>query len=90
MEKEQIVPAIDFIEQIADAKQLVLYNDDVNSFDYVILSLIEVCNLDHLAAEQCTLIAHLKGKCGVKEGTFAELLPFQEELSRRDLTAEIE
>lgn len=90
MEKEQIVPEIDQNELKSDIQQLILYNDDVNSFDYVIISLIEVCGIEPLTAEQCTLIAHLKGKCSVKEGSFSQLLPFQKELSRRELTVEIE
>lgn len=90
MEKEQTSDVLLSDELVANTNQLILYNDDINSFDHVISSLIEVCNLDHLAAEQCTLIAHLKGKCSIKEGTFTELKPFHQELSLRDLTVEIE
>jgi ATP-dependent Clp protease adaptor protein ClpS len=48
---------------------IVLYNDDVNTFDHVIRTLVEVCGHDPVQAEQCALIVHLKGSCEVKSGT---------------------
>ncbi len=48
---------------------IVLYNDDVNTFDHVIKTLVEVCGHDSVQAEQCALIVHLKGSCEVKSGT---------------------
>jgi ATP-dependent Clp protease adaptor protein ClpS len=48
---------------------LVLFNDDVNSFDFVVESLIDICGHDPVQAEQCTLIAHHKGKCDIKTGS---------------------
>jgi len=71
-------------------KALVLYNDDVNTFDFVIESLIKVCGHDILQAEQCTYLVHYKGKCVVKNGTFKKLKPFCESLLERGLTAKIE
>lgn len=80
-------------EQIKDLeeelKELVLYNDDVNTFDYVIDTLIEVCGHDENQAEQCALIAHYKGKCGVKKGTFDELKPPYDQMTDRKLTVSI-
>jgi len=76
-------------EVTEDLKDLILFNDDFNTFDYVIESLIEVCNHNEVQAEQCAWIAHLKGKCGVKRGTAEELTPLRNEMINRKLTVEI-
>lgn len=73
-----------------EAKALILYNDDVNTFDFVIESLVKVCKHDLLQAEQCTYLVHYKGKCLVKNGTFEKLRPMCEGLLERGLTAKIE
>lgn len=72
-----------------DVKKLVIYNDDVNTFDWVIDTLMEVCRHTSEQAEQCTLIIHYKGKCSVKEGEFDELLTMRNEICRRGISAEI-
>ena len=69
---------------------LILYNDDVNTFDFVIDTLIEVCNHEHEQAEQCAMITHFKGKCTVKTGDYYEVKPMSEEMSLRGLTVSIE
>jgi ATP-dependent Clp protease adaptor protein ClpS len=69
---------------------LVLWNDDVNTFDWVIESLVEVCGHDELQAEQCALIIHHNGKCSVKKGDFDFLRPRAEALLDRGLSATIE
>lgn len=66
---------------------LILFNDDVNPYDYVVNTLIEVCNHDPIQAEQCTFIAHHKGKCDVKKGSYSFLEPMKQELTRRGLNA---
>jgi ATP-dependent Clp protease adaptor protein ClpS len=71
-------------------KALLLYNDDVNTFDFVTESLIKVCNHDALQAEQCTYLVHYTGKCVVKNGTFKTLKPLCEALLERGLSAKIE
>jgi ATP-dependent Clp protease adaptor protein ClpS len=58
---------------LADGQKLVLFNDDVHSFDFVIEALMEVCGHELLQAEQCTVLVHYKGKCAVKNGTWEEL-----------------
>lgn len=68
---------------------LVLHNDDLNTFDYVIMCLIEVCNHSLLQAEQCTWLVHYKGKCEVKTGSFEFLEPMCTSLLDRGLSAEI-
>lgn len=72
------------------SNHLVLYNDDVNSFEYVIDSLVKVCSHDILQAEQCTYLVHYSGRCSVKVGTTAKLHPLCEALLERGLTATIE
>lgn len=71
-------------------KALLLYNDDVNTFDFVSESLIKVCKHDAIQAEQCTYLVHYTGKCVVKNGTFKVLKPLCEALLERGLSAKIE
>jgi ATP-dependent Clp protease adaptor protein ClpS len=73
----------------SDHHQIILYNDDVNTFDHVIETLINICDHTPLQAEQCTLIVHYKGKCSVKSGTLFDLKPRLKKLSEANLTAEI-
>lgn len=68
---------------------LVLYNDDVNTFDYVIELLMKVCNHDAIQAEQCAMLVHYKGRCSVKRGSFEVLEPMSAILSDAGLTVEI-
>lgn len=76
-------------EEVLDNK-IVLFDDDVNTFDFVIESLINVCGHDGLQAEQCTLIVHYKGRCDVKNGEYTDLEPMCTALLDRGLTAEIQ
>ena len=69
---------------------LILHNDEVNSFDFVIESLIEVCEHTSEQAEQCTYLVHYKGKCDVKSGGFDFLRSMRHALVDRGLTATIE
>jgi ATP-dependent Clp protease adaptor protein ClpS len=69
---------------------LIVWNDDVNTFDWVIESLVDVCEHESMQAEQCALIIHHKGKCGVKKGTFDELRPKAEALIDRGIQATID
>jgi ATP-dependent Clp protease adaptor protein ClpS len=71
-------------------RQIILFNDDVNSFDFVITCLIKVCKHDAIQAEQCTYLVHYKGKCSVKRGSYEELEPMCTALLERGLTAEIQ
>jgi ATP-dependent Clp protease adaptor protein ClpS len=80
---------LDLLVQESEGHELVLFNDDVNTFDWVISSLVEVCDHEVLQAEQCALIVHTKGKCGVKNGTYEELEPKCTALLSRGLSAEI-
>jgi len=80
---------IELQEVQVDSKQIVVYNDDFNTFDFVIESLIKVCKHEKVQAEQCTFLIHFKGKCIVKKGTYRELEPLCTSLLERGLTAEI-
>lgn len=71
-------------------RELVLYNDDYNTFEFVIESLIEVCDHDLLQAEQCTYIIHYNGKCAVKSGTYDILNPMRVALCDRGLSAVVD
>jgi len=71
-------------------RDLILYNDDYNTFEFVIESLVEVCKQDLLQAEQCTYIVHYNGKCAVKNGTYDVLNPMRVALCDRGLSAVVE
>ena len=72
-----------------DVHSLVVFNDEVNTFDHVINTLMEVCEHTPEQAEQCTLIIHYKGKCSVKNGSWEELVPLRNEICRRGISAEV-
>ena len=76
-------------EAVGSNNEIVLHNDDVNTFDHVIETLIRVCKHDELQAEQCALLVHYKGKCTVKTGTIEELKPQCSALLDAGLSAEI-
>ena len=61
--------------EIEKAPAIILYNDDVNSFDHVIECLVQYCKMDSIQAEQCATIVHHNGKCDVKHGSYEELRP---------------
>ncbi|GGF74700.1 ATP-dependent Clp protease adaptor ClpS [Wenyingzhuangia marina] len=86
---EKTLESIDVLEQLIKEYEIVLYNDDVNSFDFVIDALIDVCEHDPIQAEQCTMLVHYKGKCAVKTGSYEELKPKCSKLLELGLSAEI-
>ena len=69
---------------------LIVWNDDVNTFDWVITSLVDICEHDEVQAEQCALIIHYNGKCGVKKGTYEVLKRQAEGLLDRGIQATID
>ena len=69
---------------------LIVWNDDVNTFDWVIETLIEICNHTPEQAEQCSLIIHFKGKCAVKNGDYETLKPMCDAITERGIGATIE
>lgn len=77
-------------EIVVDKYDLVIYNDDYNTFEFVIDTLMEVCGHSLLQAEQCTLLIHYKGKCAVKSGEFEFIAAMRNDICRRGLSAEVE
>lgn len=75
--------------ELVDDKELVVFNDEVNTFDHVIDTLIKVCKHSKHQAEQCTLIIHYKGKCSVKKGTEEELVPMKEAILDAGINAAV-
>ena len=88
-ETEQDVLTLNHSE-VEKVSSLVVYNDDVNSFDFVIECFIKICKHNELQAEQCTNLVHYKGKCAVKSGTYNDLEGICTALLDRGLTAKIE
>lgn len=76
-------------ELVGINNEIVLYNDDVNTFDHVIDTLIRVCEHTSEQAEQCAILVHYKGQCTVKTGPFNELKPQCTRLLEAGLSAEI-
>ena len=85
--KEQV--DVDVLEQEVPQHEIILYDDDFNTFDFVIDSLIDVCEHTLIQAEQCTMLVHYTGKCAVKTGEFKELKAKCSKLLELGLTAEI-
>ncbi|UMB60431.1 ATP-dependent Clp protease adaptor ClpS [Lutibacter sp. A80] len=87
--ERKIQEEVETLEQETNQHEIVLFNDDVNTFDFVIDSLIEVCDHTLEQAEQCTILVHYKGKCTVKTGKYNELKPRCSKLLSKGLSAEI-
>lgn len=85
--EEQGVGCLEDIEE--GGNELIVYNDDVHTFDYVIDCLITICKLSKQQAISCTNIIHYKGLCAVKHGSFDTLLPMSEKLEAKGLKVEI-
>ncbi|AWM15165.1 ATP-dependent Clp protease adaptor ClpS [Flavobacterium sp. NRK F10] len=77
-------------EQVGINHEIILFNDDVNTFDHVIETLIQVCEHDALQAEQCAILVHYTGKCTVKTGSYDDLKPQCTALLDAGLSAEIQ
>lgn len=73
-----------------EIRKLILYNDDFNTFDWVILSLMEVCEHTEEQATQCAWLVHYRGKCPVLSGTYDFLVPRHNALAERGLSVNIE
>ena len=78
------------LELLIDQFTLVLYNDEVNTFDHFINGLIRICRHELMEAEQCTWIVHVNGKCKVRNGSFEELEGMCNQLMNEGLSVKIE
>lgn len=87
--EREVLEEIEVGTQKEKLHEIILYNDDHNTFDHVIETLMVVCEHTPEQAEQCALLVHYKGKCGVKTGTYDELEPKCISLLDAGLSAEI-
>lgn len=87
--KEKVRERVREKESVGFNNEIIVYNDDVNTFDHVIETLMRVCNHTPEQAEQCSLIVHYNGKCTVKTGTLDKLKPQCSQLLEAGLSAEI-
>jgi ATP-dependent Clp protease adaptor protein ClpS len=87
--KEKIKEVVEPTEDHRKFNEIVLFNDDVNTFDHVIQTLVDACNHTFEQAEQCSLLVHYKGKCTVKTGPYDDLKPRCSKLLQAGLSAEI-
>ena len=88
--KEEALHKKDSLKKDEEKYILILYNDDVNSFDHVIKSLVEVCGHDDYQAEQCAMLTHYKGRCDIKTGSRKLLLSMNKMLKIRGLISKVE
>lgn len=87
--KEKVSESTLLDEKTLKQNEIILYNDDVNTFDHVIETLMYACDHTPEQAEQCSIIVHYKGKCAVKTGPYKELKPRCSMLLEAGLSAEI-
>jgi len=90
MVQEKTLELTEIEELLVKERMLVLCNDNVNTFDFVIDSLVKICHHTAEQAEQCAYIVHFNGKCSVKNGTYDGLKPLKEALSDLGLSVVIE
>ncbi|MCQ2294353.1 MAG: ATP-dependent Clp protease adaptor ClpS [Bacteroidales bacterium] len=91
MEKPLISPESQDQAAVLDDSgcSLVLHNDDVHTFDYVIKALVDICRISSSQAEQCAILVHCHGKCTIKHGSEDTLMPMHTALLDKQLTTEI-
>jgi ATP-dependent Clp protease adaptor protein ClpS len=88
--KEKILRKDDKQKKGNDSGSLILYNDDINTFEHVIKSLVEVCGHDTVQAEQCAMIVHFNGRCEVKLGVVEVLNAMSRSLNSKGLNSKVE
>jgi len=81
---------VDVLTDVTSPYQLIVWNDEVNTFEWVIETLISVCGHSPEQAEQCAMLIHTKGKYGVKNGGYDELKPMCDAITDRGIGATIE
>jgi ATP-dependent Clp protease adaptor protein ClpS len=86
--QEVLVDVLEAVET-TELMDLVVFNDDINTFDHVIATLIKVCEHTPEQAEQCTLLIHYKGKCAVKSGSLDFLKPYRTAICEVGIDARI-
>lgn len=92
IEKPYVSPQADEAAAVLEDSgcSLVLFNDDVHTFDYIIKALMDICRHTEEQAEQCAILVHCHGKCTIKHGSYETLLPMHTALLDKQLTSEIQ
>lgn len=80
----------ELLTDIEEPCSLIVWNDEVNTFEWVIETLVEVCGHSYEQAEQCSYIIHYQGKYAVKQGTYSELKPQCDAITERGINATVE
>lgn len=80
----------DLLTDLEEPLQLIVWNDEVNTFEWVIETLVEVCGHSYEQAEQCSYIIHFQGKYAVKQGSYKELKPLCDAITERGIGATVE
>ena len=88
--KTEELEELSVLTDVDEGSAIILYNDDVNTFDHVIYCLIKYCKHTAEQAEQCAMLVHYKGKCQVKNGSDIVLIPICQALTEKGLSAVIE
>ena len=88
VQEQELVDLLEAIE-ITEVKDLIVFNDDFNTFEHVISTLMRVCKHTAEQAEQCTFLIHHKGKCTVRNGSYEELNPMREAICEAGIDAKI-
>lgn len=87
--KEKILHKDNKLKRGSESGTLILYNDDVNTFEHVIKSLVEICGHDSVQAEQCAMIVHFKGSCEIKLGIVEVLNAMSRSLNAKGLNSKV-
>lgn len=93
MDNKEITKKRPFIDEELDLGKdnfLILHNDDINTFDFVIETLVDVCEHNSTQAEQCAWITHHRGKCDIKKGEYEILKPLKDMIINKGLSVTIE
>lgn len=81
---------VDVLTDVQEPFHLIVWNDEVNTFEWVIETLVEVCGHSYEQAEQCAYIIHFRGKYAVKEGSYEDLKPMCDAITDRGIGATVE
>lgn len=88
--KTELWQETDLMTEVEDPHNLVVWNDEVNTFEWVIETLVEVCGHSYEQAEQCSYIIHFQGKYAVKQGSYEKLKPMCDAITERGIGATVE
>lgn len=81
---------VEVLDEVSNPFHLIVWNDEVNTFEWVIETLMEICNHSYEQAEQCAYVIHFKGKYAVKHGSYEDLKPMCDAITDRGIGATVE